>query len=201
MPSEATYTAEKVTANPSLLTRTLTSPSGVVFTGRLLCSDDAVALGRYFDGLSETVTGMYGPHTLNSEHAHILCREIDYGVSLRFVIEIGGDIHGYFILDLGLGDKDRARYLKHGCPLNSDECCTFAPSVSDAYLSHGFGSALMPLIMDAAKGFGRRCVVLMGGVREDNPRAQHFYRKFGFELVGEFYFAEVNNLDMVLRLD
>ena len=59
----------------------------------------------------------------------------------------------------------------------------------------------MPLIMDAAKGFGRRCVVLMGGVRQDNPRAQHFYRKFGFELVGEFYFANINNLDMVLRID
>ena len=187
--------------NPSLLTRTLAASGDLSFTGRLLRPQDGEALGRYFDGLTEAITGVYGPHPLNSEHAVKLCADIDYARSLRFVVEMGAEIQGYFIVDMGVREKDVARYAEHGYPLDGKECCTFAPSVADAYLAHGIGSALMPLILEAVERLGRRRIVLMGGVRADNPRAQHFYRKFGFELVGTFHSGGVDNLDMVLSLD
>ena len=186
--------------DPSLLTRELTTAGGLGFTGGLLRAGDAAALGRYFDGLSDGIRKLYGPHPLNSEYAAKLCSQIDYAVSLRFVAEVGAEIQAYFILDLGVRDRDVARYSEHGRSLEPRESCTFAPSVADAHLSSGIGSALMPLILEATRRLGRRRLILMGGVRADNPRAQHFYRKFGFERVGEFHAGGVDNIDMMLTL-
>ena len=193
-------TAEELTADPTLLTRALSTQSGLSFTARLLRPEDGHALGRYFDGLTEATTGMYGPHPLTGEHAQVLCGAIDYAKSLRFIVEIGADIIGYFILDMGVDDKAIKRYARYNYPLEPEECCTFAPSVTEAYFSQGIGSALMPLVFEATRRLGRQRIVLMGGVRGDNLRAQHFYRKFGFERVGEFFAYGVDNLDMVLQV-
>ena len=81
---------------------------------------------------------------------------------------------------VGSRRRDARRYAGYNHPLEAAECCTFAPSVADAYLSRGIGSTLMPLVVEAAHRLGRRKIVLWGGVRGDNPRARHFYRKFGF---------------------
>ncbi len=197
---ETPLTAAMLATDPSLLTREATTAGGLDFTGRLLRPGDAAALGRFFDELSDEIRDLYCPHPLNSEYAGKLCSLIDYAVSLRFVAEIGSQIQGYFILDLGVRDSDIARYLEHGHGLEPRESCTFAPSVADACLSSGIGSALMPLILEATRRLGRRRLILMGGVRADNPRAQHFYRKFGFEQVGEFFAGGIDNLDMMLTL-
>ena len=45
---------------------------------------------------------------------------------------------------------------------------------------------------------GRRRIVLWGGVRADNPRAVHFYRKMGFVEQGQFATKDTNNYDMLL---
>ncbi|MBM3277932.1 MAG: hypothetical protein FJY95_07600 [Candidatus Handelsmanbacteria bacterium] len=44
---------------------------------------------------------------------------------------------------------------------------------------------------------GRQRMVLSGGVRQDNPRAVHFYRKFGFVEKGEFMVGDINNYNMI----
>ena len=198
---ETPLTTTTLAADPTLLTRELTTPGGISFTARLLRPDDAAALGRYFDGLTDAIRGMYGPHPLDSGHALLLCSGIDHARCLRYVVEIRGKIEGYFILASGLGGGDARRYAGYNHPLEAAECCTFAPSVADAYLSRGIGSTLMPLVVEAAHRMGRRKIVLWGGVRGDNPRARHFYRKFGFEQVGSFFAGGVDNLDMGLNLD
>jgi GNAT superfamily N-acetyltransferase len=72
--------------------------------------------------------------------------------------------------------------------------------IADAWQEHGLGSAMIPVITEAARQVGRRQIVLMGGVRDDNPRARHFYEKFGFVRVGGFVAGGVDNHDMILQL-
>lgn len=223
---------DQVAREPSQLTTGLRAGDGSPFSARVLLATDADALGRYFDGLSQSVRSMYGPHPLNAEHAAVLCASIDYRVLLPFLALVypdpqdlpsqdaapGGtpkeefsgavcrgtrkrqDVVGYFLVQLGLRDGDRKRYVDHGHPLIGDECCTFAPCVADAWQQRGLGSALFPHVTACLRRLGRRRFLLWGGVRSDNPRAQHFYRKFGFRHVGDFAAGGVDNLDMVLDL-
>ena len=72
--------------------------------------------------------------------------------------------------------------------------------MADAYQQRGLGSALFPRLVDAARRLGRRRIVLWGGVRADNPRAEYFYRKLGFVECGQFQTRDTNNYDMLLAL-
>jgi GNAT superfamily N-acetyltransferase len=199
-----TLTLADVTRDPSLLTAALHTGDGTPFTGRALLADDAPALGRYFDGLSQAVRDTYAPHPLNAEHASQMCGELNYENLLPFLALIDAplpqDVAAYFLLHIGLHDGDRRRYIDHGHPLIDEQCCTLAPCVADAWLSRGLGSGLFPHVAASVRRLGHKRIVLWGGVREDNPRAQHFYRKFGFRHVGGFAAGGVSNLDMVLDL-
>ena len=55
---------------------------------------------------------------------------------------------------------------------------------------------LLPLL----RRLERRRLALVGGVRGDNPRAIHFYEKFGFAKVGEFQSRDVVSFDMIAEL-
>ena len=186
--------------DPDLLTRQLRAGDGTPFAARLLRSDDDDALGVYFDGLSEATRGVYGPHPFSSDHARLLCAEIDRTSLLTFLAIVDDEVTAYFLLQLGVRDGDRKRYAEHGPPLVDDDTCTFAPSVADAFQERGVGSAMMPLVLGTARQLGRRCIVLWGGVRGDNPRARHFYEKFGFRHVGHFSAGGLDNHDMILDL-
>ncbi len=58
--------------------------------------------------------------------------------------------------------------------------------VDQNVLGAGVGAALMQACLDAARRSGFQAIFL--GVWEHNPRAQAFYRKWGFERVGEHVF-------------
>ena len=73
------------------------------------------------------------------------------------------------------------------------ECVSLRPAVEIVRMYverqfHGSGVArtLMEACLEEAKGRGCRTVYL--GVWEHNPRAQAFYRKFGFDVVGTHIF-------------
>lgn len=57
----------------------------------------------------------------------------------------------------------------------------------------GLAQILMQKVIDWAKGEGAMALYL--GVYHDNARAQAFYRKFGFEIVGQYFFKVGNTLD------
>ena len=179
----------------------MTLSSGLRLESRLLRSDDHALLGAYFEGLSDETRGRYGPHPLTADFARELCANLDFHSRLPFVA-VRDDpeaIIAYFILDLGVREKDRQRYTERGTALIDADVCTFAPSVADANQSSGVGSALMPGILDVARQLGRTHIVLMGGTTETNFRAIHFYEKFGFRKVGHFQ-TRVGNWDMILEL-
>lgn len=193
-------TIDQVTTDPEQLTAPLIAGDGSAFTARLLRASDRAALGRYFDGLGPSVRNVYGPHPLNADHAAVICAELDYQKLLPFLAADGDEIIGYFLIQVGLRPGDAERYVNHGHALVDAECFTLAPCVADAWQHRGLGSALFPHVADSLRRLGRKRLVLWGGVRGDNPRAQHFYRKFGFQHVGDFQSKNINNLDMVMDL-
>jgi diamine N-acetyltransferase len=59
------------------------------------------------------------------------------------------------------------------------------------------GSGLAQCFMDMARDWARNqgAVALYLGVYHDNARAQAFYRKYGFEIIGAYHFKVGNTLD------
>lgn len=196
----AVLTRAAIVANPALLSCTLSLPTGEELSARVLLASDGERLGRYFAGLSQAIRGVYGPHPLTYEEGLKLCAAIDCAETLRFVALAGEQIVAYFILVLCSRESDEGRYAGYGAPLDASLTCTLAPSVADAWLERGLGSALFPHVHRVARRLGFAHMVLMGGVRADNPRAVHFYEKFGFRRVGDFWAGNTNNYDMVLDL-
>lgn len=186
--------------NPHLLDGEIALRDGTALNVRLHRSDDGERLAHYFTHLSAATRRVYGPHPFDAKQAHAFCRDIDYSHTLRFLALDGQHIAAYFILRLGVLDGDAARYGTRGQTLDPATDCTLAPSVADAYQERGLGSALFPRLVDAARRLGRRRIVLWGGVRADNPRAEHFYRKMGFVECGQFETRDTNNYDMMLEL-
>ncbi|NWF69379.1 MAG: GNAT family N-acetyltransferase [Chloroflexi bacterium] len=197
----ATLSPNDLIHNPHVVTKQVyLGAQPVIF--RLLLAGDALLLGRYFEGLSAETRRRYGPHPLTADEAERLCATIAVHDTLRFVALLPGEtpeIVAYFILVLGVRDNEIARYAGYGEPLDPARDCTFAPSVADAYQGRGLGSLLMPPLLDAAQRLGRRAIVLMAGTQATNARAIAFYRKFGFEHIGDFQ-TEIANHDMILYL-
>lgn len=198
-------TPEQIAADPCPLASVITTREDHRFLVRPTVQADAQPLGVFFDSLTDASRRVYGPHPLNSDHARILCDEIDYGLSLRFIAlgpqpsEAEG-VAGYMILDLGVRDSDAKRYAEVDHVLDASSTATFAPVIADAWQQQGLGSAMFPVVIDAAQRVGRQRIILMGGVRDDNPRARHFYEKFGFLRVRGFLAGGVDNHDMILHL-
>jgi GNAT superfamily N-acetyltransferase len=202
-------TSDLLTENPSLLTTPLRLPNGQRALVRLQRPTDAWLLTRYFTSLSAATRNCYGPHAFNYETACQLCATIDYHHTLRFIAttdaDHSGQIIAYFILRLGVLENDRKRYAALGITLHDEEDTALAPSVADAYQSHGIGSLVMPHLLDAARRLGRQRIALWGGTQALNHRAIHFYEKFGFVKAGEFEITRkdgtvLNNYSMILTL-
>ena len=197
---------EAITRDPDLVTRQV-DWQGRRITLRLLRPEDGERLGRYFQGLGPGTRNFYGPHPMTRDEARDLCREIDYGDTLRCLATSGQgpeeEVLAYFILVLTVREGDMARYANLGLTLDPLSDATLAPSVADTCQSSGLGSLVMPWVLDLARRLGKRRVVLMGGVQEANLRGRRFYQKFGFHKVGEFTSSggAINNHDMILDLD
>ena len=76
--------------DPSCLTVSSASPSGLPLTLRLLLPGDGDRLGHFFAGLSTATRNCYAPHPLTLEFGQLLCAELDYTQlgdvpSLRFI--------------------------------------------------------------------------------------------------------------------
>ena len=171
---------------------------------RPLREDDTDPLSAFFVGLSAETRRVYGPHPFDRETAGRLTSSIDDADTLRFVGVLrdgspSARIIGYMILTRSIDDNDLKRY---GARIKRDLCASFAPSVADQYQNQGFGTQMASHVLECARANGLQQVILMGGVRADNPRAQRLYSKLGFERTGEFWIesAKVMNYDMMLEL-
>lgn len=176
--------------------------TGEPMTLRPLCAEDAARLGEYFLGLSADTRARYGPHPFDQATADAICAALDPTDMLRMIGTTGQEerIVAYVLLKRGAWPSDRERYAKLGIPLEPETVSALAPSVADEYQNQGVGGLLVEHVLGIARGLGQRQVVLWGGVQATNARGIHFYTKWGFRKVGEF-FTDKNNHDMILELD
>jgi diamine N-acetyltransferase len=189
---------------PEEWTATVRLPSGQEVLVRPLRSDDASRLGGYLRGLSPESRGRYKPHRFDQQTVDAMCAALDYRDILRLVATVPGAsgerIVAYMLLKIGVWEEDQRRYQALGIPLDPDRDGTFAPSVADDYQNQGLGSQMLRHILQLAPKLGRRRIVLWHGVQATNDRAVHFYTRWGFRKVGEF-FTDKNNYDMIFDLD
>ncbi|MCC7264054.1 MAG: GNAT family N-acetyltransferase [Candidatus Latescibacteria bacterium] len=193
-----------IDTNPALISKPIQLSSGEPALLRPLQRDDAHRLGPYFINLSAETRRLYAPHAFDQETADRICAELDSSQALRLLATRGSgaaeEVIGYFILVFGVHEGDRKRYEQLGIGLDGTTDCTLAPSVADVYQSTGLGSIMLEHLYQIARNCGRKRMVLWGGVRQDNPRAVHFYRRFGFVEKGQFPAGGVDNYDMIAPL-
>jgi diamine N-acetyltransferase len=177
--------------------------SGATVVLRPLEPDDSEWFAAYLAGLSEETARRWRPHPFDRETAEAICASLDPADVARMVAVVGaGDdarIIGYVLLKMGALPSDRERFAKLGLAVEPTVSASLAPSVADEYQDQGVGSLLMGRVLEIAQRLGLRTIVLWGGVQATNERAKHFYRKWGFRKVGEF-FTDKDNDDMILEL-
>ena len=191
----------------SQFTTDITLKSGQPAVLRPLRADDADALATLFLSLTEATKSVYGPHPFDRETAEKLCATIDHSVTIRFVCVLDDEtpqkqIIGYIILTRDIAASDIKRY---GDRLETGQCASFAPVIADTFQDHGLGSRMAQHVIDSGREWALKQIILMGGVLDRNPRAQHLYSKLGFRRVGEFWTHTANgddlNYDMILEFE
>lgn len=103
---------------------------------------------------------------------------------------------------LTLTAVDAERYQGYDVELRPEDTLRFGPVVRDSYQARGLASAVMPAVFRAARYCGRNCIILWGGVTEENQAAMRFYQKHGFHAVG-YYLDDDGHPqhDMMVELD
>ena len=155
-------------------------------------------LSVYLDNLSRETKKRFGPHPFdrnsviefygNDLHTGYIAQDIETSA-----------IIAYSIIKIGFLEHDAFRLQSYGLNLDGKTEATFAPSVADNWQSQGIGNALFQYILSDLKRLEIRRIILWGGVQADNLRAVNYYRKHGFQTLGEFHYNGLN-LDMALQI-
>lgn len=85
--------------------------------------------------------------------------------------------------------SDILRFRRYGVePQDVRTDVRFGPCIPDGYAGRGLGlgNRLFPCMRKIMCRFGKRRMILWGGVLADNARALRFYEKNEFRLVGRF---------------
>ncbi|MFE5581583.1 GNAT family N-acetyltransferase [Kitasatospora sp. NPDC056531] len=195
-------TLTAVAGDPLVLTRRLDLNGGSEVVFRPLTHTDAHHLAAFLEGLSAESRRLSTFNGYDLAAARELCDAIARYDKLRLVLDEvpSGRIVGLLEFSLDLHSADIARYRRAGIRLAATDC-RFGPTLADDYQGKGVGTQVFPLIADVARRFGKKRIILLGGVLADNSRAIRYYEKQGFQTVGSFTGADgVRALDMILDL-
>ncbi|MFG2394980.1 GNAT family N-acetyltransferase [Streptomyces lavendulae] len=195
-------TLTAVAEDPLVLTRRLDLNDGSEVVFRPLTHTDADHLAAFLEGLSAESRRLSTFNGYDLAAARELCDAIARYDKLRLVLDEvpSGRIVGLLEFSLDLHSADIARYRRAGIRLAATDC-RFGPTLADDYQGNGVGTQVFPLIADVARRFGKKRIILLGGVLADNSRAIRYYEKQGFQTVGAFTGADgVRALDMILDL-
>ncbi len=194
-------TLNQVAANPHLLAWRIALPTGRKYGLRPITAADETGLREFVTQLSDRTRRFYSIVRSPAATAAEWCGGIARYDKLRLLITDGRLVVGVveFSLDLPSGDVERFR--SYGCALQARSDCRFGLCIVDSLQDQGLGTALLPPAREIARRFGRKRIILWGGVMVENTRAVAYYRKVGFRVVGEFVNSDgTAAVDMVLEI-
>ncbi|MYR42674.1 GNAT family N-acetyltransferase [Streptomyces sp. SID5910] len=195
-------TLTAVAEDPLALTRRLRRDDGPDLLFRPLRHADAERLAAFLEGLSPESRRLSTFDGYDLASARESCDAIARYDKLRLVLEEvpSGRIVGLLEISLVLHPSDIARYREAGIRLEATDC-RFGPTLADDHQGRGTGTRVFPLVRDVAQRFGKKRIILWGGVLADNPRAIRYYEKQGFQTAGSFTDTDgTRALDMILDL-
>lgn len=195
-------TLSNVAQSPNLYTHTFNLQSGEKLIFRPLKTNDIQGLTKFLEGLSSETRKLSTFSSFDVVTAQEFCDAINKYDKLRFIVEtIKGKIVALLEFSFGIPKDDFERFNKYGESLNEQTDCRFGPTLADDYQNQGIGSLIFQYIVEITKKFGKKRIILYGGVLGENVRAIHFYKKHGFHIAGEFDNSESKHMiDMILNL-
>lgn len=201
-----TLTIDFIAKNPKLFHYEVTNSPDKKFLLRPLEHINEPKIIHLIDNLSEKTKLFYSYHShINSSSviAKEMCEAINKYDKVRFVLEneSADEIIGLFEFSLDIPSGDLERFQEYTIQLSSKTDCRIAPLLRDDYQSQGLATSVLPIMTNIARKFGRKRIILWGGVRQDNPQAIRFYEKNGFEKLGSFVNEnQTPCYDMILKL-
>lgn len=194
-------TLAAVAAKPQVLTSTVTTPGGKKLHIRPLEPRDAGKMADFLQYLSPETRRVSPFPSYDIFTAQNMCEAIGQYDKLRLIVENSASIVGLLEFSFAIMKTDIARYAEYNIQLDEETDCRFGPTLADAYQGKGFGTLVFPFVKETARKFGKKRIILWGGVLVDNPRAIRFYEKNGFRQLGTFVYPGLGeSLDMILDL-
>ena len=180
-------TLADIAARPGDYDHVVMLSSGDRLTFRPLLPDDDLRLAEFLAALSPQTRAFSTFPSYDLATAREMCTAIARYDKLRFVATTSERIVALFELSFDLTADDLVRYHSYGIPLDTATDCRFGPTIADDYQNRGLGSLLLPYVVDIARRFGQRRMILWGGVMANNQWAIHYYQNHGFQIAGEFH--------------
>ncbi len=166
---------------------------------RMATTADIPALSAYLLGLSDATKQRFGPHAFGEPALyHFYNDPAHTGYTAHDMTTL--QIVAYSVVKKGylLHDADRLQSL--GVVPHHTTDAAFAPSVADAWQNAGLGMHLLQFVIRCVQGQGIQRLILWGGVQCSNEKAVNFYKRAGFQILGQFEYNG-SNYDMVLDLN
>jgi RimJ/RimL family protein N-acetyltransferase len=196
-------TLSDVAKMPEILTSEIILPMAEVVVFRPLVSEDASQLAQFLKNLSVKTREYYQLDSYDLTMAQEMCDAINRYDKLRLVVVLKDTQHiiAIFEYSFDIPESDTERYASHGIRLVQGSDCRIGPCVSDVFQDRKVGSAIFPLLIDIARQFGQKRMILWGGVCANNMRAIAFYEKNGFRRVGMSTINGKETWDMMMNVE
>lgn len=165
---------------------------------RRLQLNDLDNLYNYLQDLSDETKRRFGPHKFDRESLTEFY-ELDMNLGYIALESDTNHIIAYSIIKIGFLEHDRNRLESYGMILDNKKDSTFAPSVADLWQGCGIGIHLFNYILSDLVTNKIDRIILWGGVQMDNERAINYYKKIGFETIGQFTYNG-ENYDMIFLI-
>ena len=199
MPLNISNTAK----NLNFLTHKITLPSGENVTFRPLKPQDVALLAQFFENLSLKTREYYVLPSYDVITAKEMCDTINRYRKLRFIIISNSTkkLIALFEFNFDIPENDIKRFIKYNIQLNTNTDCRMGPCLADDYQNQGVGSMIFPYLLEIARQFEQKRMILWGGVFSTNERAINFYKKCGFKKVGIFNNKDgKKSVDMIIDI-
>lgn len=198
-------TFDKIAKNPENTSKIITLPDDTRVKFRPLKESDVDMLAEFLMDLSDLTRQRSSFESYDLNCASDLCYAINKYDKLRFVCVYNNEsdinrIVGLLELSFGIPESDVKRFADEGIKLNEETDVRFGPTLADDFQGKGLGPKVFNEIVEIVRNFGKKRILLWGGVLESNAPAVKYYEKLGFKKATTFIKDGKNHFDMILNI-